>query len=154
MIDSFANRLRLAMKDNNINLSKLSSLTNISKPLISNYLSGNYQAKQTNVYILAKALNVNPVWLMGYDVSKDFEQTYKELISEENKNLIFTKNEYIDKEDNLYKANININFLKKMLKENTIKKDVYLQEKKKILDNLLDNKLITTEKYNAMIKND
>lgn len=73
MVDSFANRLKFAMNDNKINLSKLSMITNISKPLISNYLSGNYKAKQQNLYKLAKALNVSPTWLMGFDVDMDRE---------------------------------------------------------------------------------
>ena len=73
MVDSFANRLKYAMNDNKINLSKLSMITNISKPLISNYLSGNYKAKQQNLYKLAKALNVSPTWLMGFDVDMDRE---------------------------------------------------------------------------------
>ena len=73
MIDSFSNRLKIAMDDNNINLSKLSTITSISKPLISNYLSGNYKAKQQNIYKIAKALNVSPAWLMGFDVDMDRE---------------------------------------------------------------------------------
>lgn len=68
MIDTFANRLKIAMEYNNVKLSKLSNQTGISKPLISNYLSGNYEAKQQNIYKIANALNVNPTWLMGYDV--------------------------------------------------------------------------------------
>lgn len=82
MVDSFANRLKYAMNDNKINLSKLSMITNISKPLISNYLSGNYKAKQQNLYKLAKALNVSPTWLMGFDVDMD-----REWFSEENNTI-------------------------------------------------------------------
>lgn len=68
MNDNFASRLRFAMDDKSMKLSKLSNITGISKPLISNYLSGNYEAKQQNLYKLAKALDVEPTWLMGLDV--------------------------------------------------------------------------------------
>ena len=42
--------------------------TGISKGALSSYLSGRYIPKQDNIYKLAKALDVNPAWLMGLDV--------------------------------------------------------------------------------------
>lgn len=45
----------------------------LTKPLISNYLKGTYEAKQDNLSTLAIILNVNEVWLMGYDVSMERE---------------------------------------------------------------------------------
>lgn len=74
MNDSFSNRLRKAMDLRNLKPSELSNKTNIDKSLISNYLSGNYKAKQDKVYTLALALNVSEGWLMGYDVSIDRER--------------------------------------------------------------------------------
>lgn len=52
--------------------------TNISKSNISSWLSGRYEPNQHKLFILAKALNVNEAWLMGYDVPrerKDKEKT-------------------------------------------------------------------------------
>ena len=46
----------------------LSRKTKIPEGTISCYKSGKYEAKQDKVYIIAKALNVDPSWLMGYDV--------------------------------------------------------------------------------------
>lgn len=74
LVDTFANRLDTAIRIKNIKQIELSEKTGIDKSLISNYLSGKYKAKQNNVYILAKALNVNEAWLMGYDVP--MERTY------------------------------------------------------------------------------
>ena len=48
--------------------------TGITKGAISQYLKGEYEPKQNNVYKIAKALRVNPVWLMGKEVEMDFEQ--------------------------------------------------------------------------------
>ncbi|MBL1226514.1 helix-turn-helix transcriptional regulator [Enterococcus sp. BWR-S5] len=45
----------------------LSEKSGVSRALISAYLKGDYEAKQDNVYFLAKALNVNEAWLMGYE---------------------------------------------------------------------------------------
>lgn len=42
--------------------------TGITKGALSSYISGRYEPKQDNIYILAKYFDVNPAWLMGYDV--------------------------------------------------------------------------------------
>lgn len=66
--DELNNRLRYAMNVRNIKSIDLSSKTGIDKSQISHYLKGDYKAKQDTLYLMANALNVNPVWLMGYDV--------------------------------------------------------------------------------------
>ena len=71
LIDTFANRLRYAIMIKDIKPIELSKKTGISKTNISCYMSGKYEAKQDGVKSLADALNVNPVWLMGYDVPMD-----------------------------------------------------------------------------------
>lgn len=71
LIDTFANRLRYAIMVKDIKPIELSKKTGISKTNISCYMSGKYEAKQDGVKSLADALNVNPVWLMGYDVPMD-----------------------------------------------------------------------------------
>ena len=42
--------------------------TGISKGALSSYISGRYTPKQNNIYLIAKALDVNEAWLMGADV--------------------------------------------------------------------------------------
>lgn len=68
LVDSFANRLNKAISLRNIKPVELSEKTGIDKSKISSYMSGRYKAKQDGVYLLAQALNVSEVWLMGYDV--------------------------------------------------------------------------------------
>lgn len=46
LVDTFANRLKKALDKNKMTQSQLAKKTNIDKSLISNYLSGNYNAKQ------------------------------------------------------------------------------------------------------------
>ncbi|MEB7507137.1 XRE family transcriptional regulator [Staphylococcus xylosus] len=70
-MNSFKDRLKFAMQNKNLNQSELSKLTGIGRNSISDYLKGKYEAKQDKIYILAKYLNVNEAWLMGYDVSKE-----------------------------------------------------------------------------------
>ena len=64
----FTNRLRQALELRNMSQSELSRLSGIGKSAISQYLSGEYEAKQENIYLMSKPLNVNPAWLMGFDV--------------------------------------------------------------------------------------
>lgn len=73
LVDTFSNRLNLAMTIRNIKASILSEKTGISKSSLSEYLSGKYEAKQNGIFLLAKALNVSEAWLMGCDVPMERE---------------------------------------------------------------------------------
>lgn len=64
----FNERLIQAMSQRNINQSQLVKMTGINKGALSSYVNGRYEPKQSNTYLLAKALRVNEAWLMGYDV--------------------------------------------------------------------------------------
>ncbi|MBR1561613.1 MAG: helix-turn-helix domain-containing protein [Ruminococcus sp.] len=63
----FSKRLKEAMQIRGINQTELCSLTGIPKSAMSQYLSGTFKPKQQRTYLIAKALNVNEAWLMGYD---------------------------------------------------------------------------------------
>lgn len=81
-VDTFANRLSIAMKKNNMNQIELSEKTKlfpkqISQSLINKYLKGKALARQNNIYILCKILNVDEAWIMGFDVP--MERTPDEL---------------------------------------------------------------------------
>ena len=67
-IASFAKRLSQALEIRNMKAVDLSKKTNVSEGTISCYINGKYEAKQNRVHVFAEALNVNPAWLMGYDV--------------------------------------------------------------------------------------
>lgn len=66
--ESCSKRIATALKLKGIKQSDLCKLANIPKSSLSLYLSGAYEPKQDRVYSIAKALNVNEAWLMGYDV--------------------------------------------------------------------------------------
>lgn len=70
-MNTFSERLQQAMKTNGYNITKLSKKTGISKPLISNYLSGNYVAKNIKLIKLADVLNVSTSWLLGINEDED-----------------------------------------------------------------------------------
>lgn len=79
LIDTFSNRLSYALQFRNFKASDIVNQSellykdkkinkSLSKPLLSRYLKGIYEAKQDNLYTLSLILNVSETWLMGYDV--------------------------------------------------------------------------------------
>lgn len=75
-IDTFQNRLEKALTIRNMKPVELHEKTGISESLISKYLSGNAIARQKKLSLLADTLNVNEVWLMGYDISMEKNDDY------------------------------------------------------------------------------
>lgn len=69
-----AHRIKEAMKDNDMTQADLSRISGISKSTLSEWISGKYEPKQNNIYILSKALKVNPTWLMGLEVQKEIKE--------------------------------------------------------------------------------
>lgn len=67
-MDTTANRLNLAMEMRNMKAVDLSEKTGIGKSYISQYRNGIVNPKQDRIYLMAQALNVNEMWLMGHDV--------------------------------------------------------------------------------------
>lgn len=68
IIEPCSVRLKKALSVRNVKQAELCAKANISKSTLSEYLSGKYEPKQDKVFIISQALNVDPVWLMGYDV--------------------------------------------------------------------------------------
>ena len=71
---SFAWRLKEALNITGTKQIELSRLTKLDRGTINNYLSGKYEPKQDKLSLIADALNVDPVWLMGYDVPMEREK--------------------------------------------------------------------------------
>ena len=98
MADTFANRLRKALAMNNMTQSELSNKTGLDKSLISNYLSGNYKAKQSNLSVLAETLGVSEPWLMGFDVTIEGKDNNSDQLA-----VLFSKHrDILTKEDEEY----------------------------------------------------
>ena len=66
-MSTFAIRLKLYMEKANMKQAELAEKTKINKSSISEYLSGNYEPKQRNIYKMALALGIKPSQLMGID---------------------------------------------------------------------------------------
>ena len=73
LIDSFQHRLKIAMDNKGIKQVDLVHKTGIDKTLINKYLAGVSNARQDKLTLLAESLDVNEIWLMGYDVPMENE---------------------------------------------------------------------------------
>ena len=62
----FASRLKHAMRIRQLKAVDLCNKTGLSSALISQYLSGKFEAKNDKAYILSNALKVSPTWLLGF----------------------------------------------------------------------------------------
>lgn len=95
LVSNFANRLNEAIKARHITPAEIVRRSEIlfeekkifkplTKPQMTNYLKGSYEAKQDNVYALSLILDVDEAWLMGCDVPmerKNDTDTDKDLLN-------------------------------------------------------------------------
>lgn len=106
-MNSFKDRLKQIMSERKISQSELSRRTGIGRNSISDYLNGKYEAKQDKVFELAKALNVNEAWLMGFDISKnrkiennDITSIYSKLTSPRQSNVLKYATNQLEEQNN------------------------------------------------------
>lgn len=64
-------RLNEAMQKRGITASELSKRTGLNKSSVSRYLTGENIPRSLAIGKMAKALRVNPAWVLGYDVPMD-----------------------------------------------------------------------------------
>lgn len=65
---TISERIKEGLSIRNMKQVDLIEKTGINKGALSSYISGKYEPKQKNIYLIAKALNVNEAWLIGCDV--------------------------------------------------------------------------------------
>lgn len=63
-----AKRLSLALSNMNMIPQELSNASGVNKSSISQYLNGSHSPSNISSEKMSKILNVNPLWLMGFDV--------------------------------------------------------------------------------------
>lgn len=76
-----AKRLQLALSKANMNQQELADKSGVSKASISQYINGSHAPSNISSGKMGKVLNVEPMWLMGFDV-----EMRKEISSESAKN--------------------------------------------------------------------
>ena len=81
-MDKFSNRLKKALEFNNMKPIELADKLKINKGIISNYINDKYKPKYDRITDIARILNVNEAWLMGYDIVMDRSLSAEELYIE------------------------------------------------------------------------
>ena len=66
--ESFSSRIKTALSVRRMKQTELCEKTKIPKSALSEYIKGAYEPKQDRVFLMAEALDVDPAWLMGFDV--------------------------------------------------------------------------------------
>ena len=66
-----ARRLRLALSDAGISQQELADRAGISKTSVSQYVHGTHIPGNGKAGAMAEVLNCNPLWLMGFDVTRE-----------------------------------------------------------------------------------
>lgn len=66
---TFSDRIKEVLELRNMTQAELSKLSGVDKGAISRYVSGKDGASRDSIMQMSIALNVNPAWLMGFDVS-------------------------------------------------------------------------------------
>lgn len=69
-IGKFSERLRELMEENGHTTYSLADAVFLTAGTISKYLNAKMEPKRNTIELMAKHFNVNPAWLMGYDVEK------------------------------------------------------------------------------------
>ena len=118
-IKTFGSRLKEALKHNNMTQSKLSEISGINTSTISEYIKGKYDPSRSRIIEFSKILKVNPVWLMGFDVSIKNSETF----SIYQKKDLLKKIEEKGKEKGLNNSSIAAKFNLDKLDINTITQD-------------------------------
>lgn len=68
-------RLNAALKLRDMNATELARLTGLNKSSVSRYLSGSSIPRSLAIGNMARALHVNPAWILGYNVPMEAEAT-------------------------------------------------------------------------------
>ena len=83
-----ARRIKEALSDKEINAADLSRLSKINQSSLSQYINGTNKPNSLRAVTIASILEVNPLWLMGFDVPK-----YKEDVEKTKQQKYYLNNE-------------------------------------------------------------
>ena len=95
-----AKRIQLALSNANMKPQELANLSGVKKASISQYVNGSHVPGNINAGKMGAVLNVNPLWLMGFDApmerknnstkaEKDFDILYKfSMLNERDKKIV------------------------------------------------------------------
>lgn len=151
-IAEIKDRLKLALSLREITPKELSEKTKIPKSSISQYMSGYAKPKQDRIFLISNALDINEVWLLGYDVSmekqitkqneveltpkderdikKDLDSLMEKLTSKEYGPAAYDGKEIPEEDQELFAGQLEL-MLRRLKKINKVKYNPYKNKDKK-----------------------
>ena len=72
-----ANRINEALAESGLTAQELANRTGLNKASISQYRNGTHRPSNKTSALIGEVLDVNPLWLMGFDVEKKEPLFYK-----------------------------------------------------------------------------
>lgn len=72
-----ANRINEALAESGLTAQELANRAGLNKASISQYRNGTHKPSNKTSALIGEVLNVNPLWLMGFDVEKKEPLFYK-----------------------------------------------------------------------------
>ncbi len=71
IVSSFFERFNSLLKEKQLKQIDISKMTGITPVTMSHYANGKREPNNVNTFLIAKCLDVNPMWLLGFDVPKE-----------------------------------------------------------------------------------
>ncbi len=105
-IASCGDRIKLALRIRGFKNIELANHLGVDKSLITKYINNAFSPKQDKIVLMADFLNVDPVWLMGYDVPMDRVVT-EQIKDSDNDLLVASIEKLTDEQKELIKSMIN-----------------------------------------------
>lgn len=87
-VSTFADRLKEFMDMNGIKAIDLAKRFHVSRSTISQYVNGQVIPKRDRLVLIADALNISPLWLMGYDVPIDVQNFDSDDLTQDERHII------------------------------------------------------------------
>jgi transcriptional regulator with XRE-family HTH domain len=86
--ESCGKRISQALSAKGMSQSELCKRAKVPKSSLSLYISGAYEPRQDRIYAMATVLEVDPAWLMGYDVPMKKENSPDKLALTEGEKIL------------------------------------------------------------------
>lgn len=107
-ITTFSDRLKEYMSMNDVRAVDLAKRFRVSRSTISQYLSGAVVPKRDRLVLIADALNLSPLWLMGYDVPPERETPLPDDLTQDERHIVIAYRNASDEIKSAVKAVLGI----------------------------------------------
>lgn len=97
IVSSFHERFMQALEESGLKPTELAQKAGITRADVSKYMHGKYKPGNIKLLKLSQALNVDVLWLMGFDVPKHESDEHKRMRDEINNKLAHLSDENLSK---------------------------------------------------------